>query len=141
LGLLEISSQFSGTPAGEVAALLAGNSLVNLGRYDEAEAQLSQAQSSDAVVVEVGALKGLAVCKESKGDYLGAATLYEQAAQKAGKSGLAEDCLLAAGLCFEKTGDKSKAAQLFTEITKRYETSQAAPHAKSGLARLGMAID
>jgi len=120
---------------------MAGNSLVNLGRYDEAATQFERAEGSDAVIIDVGATKGLAICKEAAGDIAGAAALYEKAAQRGTKSGLAEECLLAAGLCYEKIGDKVKAGQLFTEIAKRYESSTVAPQAKSGLARLGMAID
>jgi tetratricopeptide (TPR) repeat protein len=141
LGLAEISDQYSGTDAGRVAALMAGNSLVNLGKHAEAVAHFERASSSDALIIEVGSTKGLAICQEAAGDFAGAAVLYEQAAQRAGKTGMAEDCLLAAAFCYEKTGDKVKAGQLFTEIVKRYESSTSAPLAKSGLARLGMAID
>jgi tetratricopeptide (TPR) repeat protein len=141
LGLLEISDEFSGTDAGKIAALMAGNCLINLGRFEEAVAQFERAQGSEALVVEVGALKGLAACREVNKDFTGAAVLYEQAAQRSLNTGLEVDCLLAAALCFEKSGDKAKAGQLFTNIAKKYEASTVAPQAKSGLARLGMAID
>lgn len=141
LGLIEISDEFSGTDAGKVAALMAGNCLINLRRYEEAVTHLERAQGSDALVVKVGSLKGLAVCKEVSRDFSAAAVLYEQAARQGINTGLEEDCLLAAALCFEKSGDKSKAGELFTNLARKYEASTVAPQAKSGLARLGMTID
>ncbi|NQW30578.1 MAG: tetratricopeptide repeat protein [Ignavibacteria bacterium] len=141
LGLAQISEQYSGTDAGKVAALMAGNCYLNLGKPSEAAAQFEIAKGSPSAIIEAGALQGLAACKESNKDFAGAAALYEQAAQRGIKTGLEEKCLLYAGFCYEKAGDKSKAGQLFTDIIKRYEQSDAAPLAKGGLARLGMAID
>ena len=141
LGLMEISEQYSGTEAGKVAALMAGNCLANLGRFEEAQTQFDRASSSSSQIIEVGALQGLASCKEASGDNAGAAALYEQAAQRALKTGLEGQCYYKAGLCYEQAGDKEKAGTLYTMVAKKYEVSDAAPSAKMGLARLGMAID
>lgn len=140
-GLLAISEEYAGTNAGALAALMSGNALVNLGRFDEAQLQFERAQSSDAQVVEVGALQGLASCKEAAKDLAGAAVLYEQAATKGGKSGLEDRCFYLAALCFERSGNKEKAVQLYTMVVKKYEMSEVAAYARGGLARLGMAID
>jgi tetratricopeptide (TPR) repeat protein len=120
---------------------LAQISYVNLGKTSEAAQQFEIAKESPSTIIEMGAMQGLAACKESNQDFTGAASLYEQAASRGTKTGLEEKCLLYAGFCYEKAGDKSKAGQLFTEIIKRYEQSDAVPLAKGGLARLGMAID
>ena len=72
---------------------------------------------------------------------LGAAELYEQAANKALKTGLEAPCLFRAGLCYERSGNNEKAAELYRIVAKQYEVSEVAPSAKTGLARLGMAID
>lgn len=141
LGLQAISDQYSGTDAGKVAALMAGNCLANLGKYSEAEVHFDRARSSESLIIEVGAMKGLAACKEAAGDLAGAAELYEQAAQRGTNTGLEGDCYVAAGLCFEKLGNKDKAGEYYTVVVKKYEVSEAVPAAKSGLARLGMAID
>jgi tetratricopeptide (TPR) repeat protein len=141
MGLAQISEQYSGTDAGKVAALMAGNCYLNLGKTSEAAQQFEIAKESPSTIIEMGAMQGLAACKESNQDFTGAASLYEQAASRGTKTGLEEKCLLYAGFCYEKAGDKSKAGQLFTEIIKRYEQSDAVPLAKGGLARLGMAID
>jgi len=141
LGLEAIVEQYGGTDAGKVAALLAGNCYLNLGKYPEALEQFENAQGSDAAMIQVGALTGLGACKEQEGDWTGAAELYERGAGIAGKSGLQERCLFYAGLANEKAGNKEKAAKSFTELVKRYEGSEFAAFAKTGLARLGMAID
>lgn len=140
-GLLAISDEYSGTEAGATAALMAGNSLSNLGKYSEATEQFERAKGSDAIVTQVGALTGLGACREAEKDYAGAAALYEQAAERGSKSGLEDRCWLYAALSYEKAGNKEKAGQIFRTIVKRYEMSELAPAAKSGLARLGMAID
>jgi len=140
-GLLAISDEYSGTEAGAMAALMAGNSLSNLGKYSEAAEQFERAKGGDAIVTQVGALTGLGACREAEKDYAGAAALYEQAAERGSKSGLEDRCWLYAALSYEKAGNKEKAGQIFRTIVKRYEMSELAPAAKSGLARLGMAID
>lgn len=141
LGLLEIADQYGSTDAGKVAALMAGNCLVNLGRYDEARSQFETAQSSASTVIEVGALQGLAACAEAAGDLGGAAELYEQAAKRGVKSGLEAPCYFKAGLCYERSGNTERAAELYRTVAKQYESSEVAPSAQTGLARLGMAID
>ncbi|MDZ4745978.1 MAG: tetratricopeptide repeat protein [bacterium] len=141
MGLTEISAEYGGTEAGKDAALLAGHSLVSLGRYAEAVAEYEQAEKSDAVLVQVGALNGLGVCKEVDKDLAGAAAYYEKAADKGLKTGLEARSLLYAGLAYEKAGDTKKAGELFTRIVRKYGASESSSAAKTGLARLGMAID
>lgn len=141
MGLLDISAQYSGTDAGKIAALMAGNALANLGRFDEAKPQFEIANSSGTQVVEVGALQGLAACMEATSDYSGAAGMYEQAGQRGLKTGLEGQCFYKAGLCYEKAGNPDKAGELYMMVAKKFEVSEVAPSAKAGLARLGMAID
>ncbi|MCX6140895.1 MAG: tetratricopeptide repeat protein [Candidatus Kapabacteria bacterium] len=140
-GLLEISEDYSGTDAGSVAALMSGNALLNLGRFAEAQVQFERAQSSDAQIVEIGALQGLASCKEAAKDFQGAASIYEKAGTQGAKSGLEDRCYYHAALCFEKAGNKEKAIELYTLVIKKFEMSEVAASARGGLARLGMAID
>lgn len=141
LGLAEISSEYSGTEVGKNAALLAGHCYVNLNKYSEAKEQYELAQSADAAIVQMGALNGLALCKEEEKDLAGAAALYEQAADKGLETGLAARSLLFAGLAYEKSGDKEKAGKMFLRIVRKYGASESSSAAKMGLARLGMAID
>ncbi len=140
-GLKSIADSYGSTPAGQVAALLTGNSLANLGKFTEAEPYFATARSSTALIVEVGAIQGLASCMEAAGNHSGAAELYMEAAKRAVDTGLEPVCYLKAALCFEAAKDTKQAADAYTTIAKQYETSEVAPQAKTGLARLGMAID
>lgn len=140
-GLKKIADTYRSTPAGQVAALLTGNSLANLGKFTEAESYFVAARSSSALIVEVGAIQGLAACKEAEGQHAAAAELYVEAAKRAVDTGLEPLCYLKAGLCFEEAKNPKQAAEVYTTIAKQYETSEVAPQAKTGLARLGMTID
>lgn len=141
MGLTEISAEYGGTDAGKNAALLAGHALVALGKHAEAREQYELAEGSDATLVQVGALNGLAVCKEVEKDLAGAAAYYERAADKGQKTGLEARSLLYAALAYEKAGDTKKAGEIFLRIVRRYGSSESSSTAKMGLARLGMAID
>lgn len=140
-GLVAISDEYSGTAAGELAALMAGNAYINLGKASEASAQFEKAASSDAMVVQVGALQGLAAALELNKNFAEAAAKYEEAAQKSEDSGLEEQCYLNAATCYEEAKNNEKAKELYRIIVKRFEMSEVAATAKSGLARLGTAID
>lgn len=140
-GLVAISDEYSGTSAGEMAALMAGNAYVNLGKATEATAQFERATSSDAPVVQVGALQGLAAALELSKNFSEAASKYEEAAKKAEETGLEEQCYLSAAACYEEANNKDKASELYRLIVKKFEMSEVAASAKSGLARLGTAID
>lgn len=140
-GLVAISDEYSGTAAGEWAALMAGNAYVNLGKATEAAAQFEKASSSDAAIVQVGALQGLAATMELSKNYADAAGKYEEAAKKAEDSGIEEQCYLNAATCYEEAKNSEKAKELYRFIVKRFEMSEVAASAKSGLARLGTAID
>jgi len=140
-GLVAISDEYSGTPAGEQAALMAGNAYINLGKASEAAAQFEKAASSDAVVIQVGAFQGLAASMELNKNFADAAVKYEEAAKLAEDSGLEEQCYLNAAACYEEAKNNEKAKELYRVIVKRFEMSEVAASAKSGLARLGTAID
>lgn len=141
LGLLEISEQYQGTSAGSLAALMAGNALANLGKYADARVQFDRASSNDAMLTQVGAMQGLAVCMESEGNLSGAAEQYQKAAQKGVETAFEGQCLYMAGLCYEKSGNKAKAGEMYTLVAKKLANSPFAASSRSGLARLGMAID
>lgn len=141
LGLLEISEQYQGSNAGSVAALMAGNALANLGKYSDARIQFDRAASNDALLTQVGAMQGVAVCLEAEGNLAGAAEQYQKAAQKGAETAFEGQCLYMAGLCFEKSGNSTKAGEMYMLVSKKLASSPFSASARSGLARLGMAID
>lgn len=140
-GLRAIADEYGSTPAGQIAALMAGNILANKGKWAEAQSYFETAASSDAELVQVGAMNGLAACLEGKGSIAEAAAKYEDAAKLGDKSGIEASSWLNAGLCYEKAGNKQKAVETLTIVVKKYATSDVVPAAKQALARLGTAID
>lgn len=140
-GLTAISDEYAGTPAGEMAALMAGNAYVNLGKPADAAAQFELASKSDAQIIQIGAMKGLAATLELQQKFADAAAKYEEAATLADNTGLEEDCYLSAAAAYEEAKNTAKATELYQLIVKNFELSAVAASAKSGLARLGTAID
>jgi tetratricopeptide (TPR) repeat protein len=140
-GLVAIGDEYSGTAAGEMAAMMAGNAYINLGKASEATSQFEKAASSDARIVQVGAVQGLAAALELGKNFSEAASKYEEAAKMAEDIGLEEQCYLSAAACYEEANNKDKASELYRLIVKKFEMSEVAASAKSGLARLGTAID
>ncbi len=141
LGLIEISESYEGTDAGAVAALMAGSALASLNRFSEARVHFERAAKNGATVTEVGSMQGLAACLEAEGKLAEAAAMYEKAAQRGAETAFESQALFLAGLCYEKSGNKEKAIELYTTVVKKFESGPTTPNARSGLARLGMAID
>ncbi len=140
-GLVAISDEYEGTPAGEQAALMAGNAYVNLGKPNDALGQFERAASSDSKLVQAGAKQGLAAVNELQKKVSEAAALYEEAATLADKTGIEDVMLYRAAVCYEEAKNTTKAVELYRLVVKKYEMSEVAASAKSGLARLGTAID
>jgi tetratricopeptide (TPR) repeat protein len=140
-GLVAISDEYEGTPAGQQAALMAGNAYVNLGNAAAAEEQFSRAGGSSSQLIQVGAKQGLAAVRELQKNFTEAASLYEEAAMLADKTGLEDRLAYNAAVCYEEAKNTAKAQELYRLVVKKHEMSEVAASAKSGLARLGTAID
>jgi tetratricopeptide (TPR) repeat protein len=140
-GLVAISDEYEGTPSGEQAALMAGNAYVNLGKASEAQTQFERAAGSSSTLVQVGAKQGLAAVSELQKNFAEAASQYEEAAGLAEKSGFEDQILYRAAVCYEEAKNTNKAIEIYRLIAKKFEMSEVAASAKSGLARLGTAID
>jgi len=142
IGLKDIVSEYGSTPAGTFAALYAGTSLLNLGKFSEAVSYFETASNSDDPTVSAGGKAGLAACKEETKNYEEAAGLYEVAAGP--KDGpLYERYALFAALNYEKASSngsgtaKEKAITLFKGLIAKNSGSEYTSEAKMGLARLG----
>ena len=142
IGLKAIVSEYGGTPAGAFAALYAGTSLLNIGKYSEALPYYESAAGSDDQTVSAGGKAGLAACKEEMKNYEEAATLYESAAG-AKDSPLYERYALFAALNYEKASAggsgsaKEKAITIMKGLVAKNSGSDYTNEAKMGLARLG----
>ena len=67
--------------------------------------------------------------------------MYEEAATLADKTGLEDQILYRAAACYEEAKNNNKASELYRLVVKKFEMSEVSASAKSGLARLGTAID
>ncbi len=140
-GLLAIADTYSGTAAGKTAALYAGQIFLDRKRYDEAARYFEQAEGSDAPIVRIGAIAGLAACKEQQNQLAEAAALYEQILPDAEQLGAKDKYTLFAAVCYEKAGNKDRAIRLYKALLAEFEFSEYAADAKAGLARLGTIVE
>jgi len=135
LGLKEIADKYDGTKPAQIAALYAAESLVSLGKHQEAEKYLKQAAESEAAVIKEGAYAGLGVCSEVSGNYEEALNNYEKAIAYSKNPGTKNRYMYFQGLCYEKLGRKDEAEKLYKDIIAE-NTSEFVALAKGGLARL-----
>lgn len=140
VGLKTIVDEYGGTRNGEVAAVYAGNALLAKKKFAEAEEYFSKGLSSESKEVVVASNAGVAVCKESKNDYSGAAEQYEKAASMSNQPSVIGKYKLYAAMNYEKANNKEKAEKLYREIILG-ESPEFVIEAKSGLVRLGMIIE
>jgi len=140
-GLKAIVAEFDGTEPGKLAALYAGNMLVQQNNYTEAARYYSIAEDADADLTRIGGLAGQAAVKDKAGQYKEAAGLYKQAAELAETTGNKEFYQLSAALLYEKANDKNEALKLYREIVASNEFSEFAGDAKAGILRLGERLE
>lgn len=141
MGLKDIAEKYSGTNVGKIAALYAGNCLVNTNKSKEAVPYFKKALNSDAKLILMGANAGLAVCNENEGNYAEAGDAYEKASELTEFDNFKVRYCLFAALCFEKSNNKEKAIKQFKNVLGIGPLTEYAGSAKSGLVRLGTIID
>ncbi len=137
VGLKYIADTYSNVEPGKVAALLAGQALVNLDKYQDAQRYFDIATSADAGLIQAGAYAGLGAIASQANNFAEAAKQYEQAATIA--KGLIEDeqYQLYAAMMYEKAGNKEQAIKFYRAIVAQNEFADIANEAKAGIIRLG----
>ncbi len=140
IGLIEIVKNYKGTPQGKVAALYAGNCLLQLNKYTEALEYFKIALDSKSSIALEGASAGLAVTYENLKNYSEAGKYYEVASTYALPTGVKNRYMYFAALCYEKMGEKAKAEKLFRQIIGDNQ-SEFVGLSKAGLVRLGIIIE
>jgi tetratricopeptide (TPR) repeat protein len=141
IGLAQIVEDYSGTDAGKLAALYAGNCCLSLNRAKEAEKYFETAQNSNSFVVIQGANAGIGKVYEMEGKFSEAADYYKNAAEYAAEDEVKARYSLYAGLCYEKAKNKENAIEKFKEVVNLSPMSEFSDLAKEGLTRLGTIID
>jgi len=141
MGLIKIVEEYSSTPAGKIAALLAGDALLTMDKIVDAKKYFEIASDAKSNDVAKGGYAGLAVCFEKENNLSKAAEFYEKASELSVESSTKGRYLLFTGICYVKMGEKEKAIQHLTMVAKNQDFTEFANAAKIELARLGTIIE
>jgi TolA-binding protein len=136
--LQNIVSKHGGSTAGKIATLRLANTFFTRKQYDKAEQYFDTVlkKYSDDKMLAASAAAGKGACRELKSDYLTAAKLFREAAEKSPDQIWTPNYLLKAGQNFAKAGSKNEAKEVLEEIGTKYATSTEAGPAKRTLAEL-----
>ena len=132
-----VLSQHPGTAAADLAALADGDARLRLREWDAAKAAyerfLAQAPRGDSL--RFGALEGLALAEEGKGNLDAAAQAYERMAREA--PAFADRADLERALVLARAGKTQDAKEILSSFPGRHKDSQLTVEASQQLARLG----
>jgi tetratricopeptide (TPR) repeat protein len=129
--------EHSGTPAAALAALAAGDAHLRLQEWDAAkgayERFLAAAPSDDSL--RFGALEGLGLAEEGKGNLDAAAQAYDRLAREA--PAFADRADLDRARVLAAAGKVAEAKELLAKFSENHKDSQLTADASERLARLG----
>lgn len=131
-GLKKIVDDYGSTEQGENAKIYLANSLLALGKYDEA-LEVYDDYSGSVATFKATALAGMAACYEAKGDYESAAEYYSQAAFVTKENPQLADYLYRAGVNYFKVGDTNSAKKYLLMLKDEYPKSLYAGKAQNYL--------
>jgi tetratricopeptide (TPR) repeat protein len=134
-GLQYIADEWSGAPAGKVAALFLGNSHMALGEVDKAIKPYETATGSESPLVRSAAHAGLGAVKEEQKKYEEAAKEYETAASEDRSEVNTAEYLLGAARNYEQAGKKDEAVEIYRRIATQYPNSSVNAQVHIALAR------
>ncbi|BDG06516.1 tetratricopeptide repeat protein [Anaeromyxobacter oryzae] len=133
----KVIAQYAGTGPGDLALLSKGDAHYKLREWDGAkdayEKFLAAAPGKDSL--RFGALEGLGLVAEAKGDLDGAVKAYERMAKDA--PAFADRADLERARVLEQAGKGAEAKAILTDFAKNHEKSLLAPEAAQRLAKLG----
>ncbi len=121
-GFLNVINDYSGTKSANLAQLYAGLCYYNLGKYDEAIANLEAFSPQDDTTVSPAAVAALGNCYAQKGENKKAVNELLRAAKLADNS-LSAVFKLQAGMLYENMGENDKALELYNDIKNNNATS------------------
>jgi tetratricopeptide (TPR) repeat protein len=126
-----------GTGAAELAALASGDAHLRLREWDKAkqgyERFLAKASKKDSL--RFGALEGIALAEEGKGNVDAADAAYQRMAREA--PSFADRADLERARLLARAGKAAQAKELLASFGERHKDSQLGPEASQQLARLG----
>jgi len=134
-GLQTIVDNYGSTKAGNLAKFYLANSFFNMQNYDKA-LELFDDVSTGVEFVSISAIAGEAACYEAKGDFAQAAKYFEKAGKESSADPNAADNLVCAARNYVKTGDKTRAIELYKLVKEEYAQSAAARDAERFLLEM-----
>lgn len=132
-----VLGEYEGTGAAQLAALAKGDAEVRLREWDAAKAAYERflANASGTDSLRFGALEGIAIAEEGKGDLDAAAQAYERLAREA--PAFADRADLERARILVRAGKTEEAKALLEAFPERHKESMLTPEAADRLARLG----
>lgn len=118
----QIADDYPFTSKGKEAALMAGESYLQLGKFDKALKYLKKAKADD-IFLGPSILAAQATCHAELGDIDKAGSLYEKAA-KMGENEFTAKYYKSAGVHYEKAGNYKKALACYEAIKAKYGKSE-----------------
>ena len=134
-GFLDITEEYSGTDAANLANFYVGAIYMQKANYNGAVLHLEDFSSSD-VLMQARAYSLLGDAYMEQDDYASAANYYQKAADHQPNEYFTPQYLLKAGLAYEKTSNFKQAAASYETIVSKYNKSTEADKAKKYKARL-----
>jgi tetratricopeptide (TPR) repeat protein len=134
-GVIKIAEEYSGTDAGKLANYYAGISYLNLGKYDEAIANLGKFKSDNSTLNTL-AIGAIGDAYSQKNQAKEALDYYVKASQADKNEFTTPRFLMKAGKTALALGNKADALKYFTEIKDVYDNS---PEGQAVEALIGLA--
>ena len=125
-GFAQVIEKYGNTPAGNLANIYAAACALRLGEFDKAESYLANYSKVDGLPGElvnamaVGMRGEIAV---EKGDYAGAAAIFENAAKVSDNNFTAPMYLRKAAMAYKAAGNADKARECLETINNKYSSS------------------
>lgn len=118
----EIADDYSFTNKGKEAALMAGLSFMQLGKWEKAEKYLNKANSDD-LLLGPSILAAKATCYSEMNKPDKAAAAYEKAGEM-GKNDFTAQYFKKAGIHYEKSGDLKSALRCYQIVKNEYSATE-----------------
>ena len=140
--LESLIESYSGTDEADRGMFLIANIFYQKEKYNEAKRYYEEfvdSYSGSDILLASG-VAGLAACYEKEGAFKQAAELYAEAASIAPDFVEADNYLYLSGLCYDKSGDTSKAIEKFEYLVENNLTNKRLNDAKAHLKKLKNSI-
>jgi tetratricopeptide (TPR) repeat protein len=135
LGFIDISEEYSGTKAGNLANFYAGAIFLKQAKYKVARLYLEDFSSSD-LLLQARAYSLTGDCYMEEGDFASAAKFYNKASNYQPNKFFTPTYLMKEALAYEKQNQNDKAIAVYQKLIDTYWDSNEVQNAKKYKAKL-----